>query len=215
MRVIGLTGSIGMGKSTVLKFFAEDGCATWDADAAVHRLYGPAGAAVEAVEALFPGVSTHDKGIDRARLAERLRAEPGGFPGLEAAVHPLVRADREAWLATAREQQAKIAVVDVPLLLETGGDTEVDVVVVVSAPEEVQRRRVLARPGMTEARFNQILARQMPDADKRRRADFIIETDGSLDDTRDQVRAVLWRLSTPDWRSRRPGALHRPDERRE
>ena len=215
MRLIGLTGSIGMGKSTALRFFAAEGCAVWDADAAVHRLYGPAGAAVEAVERLFPGTTSPVSGVDRERLAERLRAEPDGFARLEAVVHPLVRQDREAFLAAAEADGFAVAVVDVPLLFETGGDGEVEAVVVVSAPAEVQRARVLARPGMTDERFEQILTRQLPDADKRARADFVVETDGLLSESHDQVRAILKALSIPDWHSRRDGTLHRPTERGE
>lgn len=212
MKVIGLTGSIGMGKSTTLRLFAEEGCAVWDADAAVHRLYGPGGAAVAPVEALFPGVISSGGGIDRHQLAERLRRDPGGFRELEAIVHPLVRADREGWLEQVRAAGSALAVVDVPLLFETGGDAGVDAVVVVSTSPEEQRRRVLARPGMTEARFEQILARQTPDEDKRARADFVIDTGGTVEEARDQVRVILWRLSTPDWRTQRPGALHTADE---
>jgi len=215
MKVIGLTGSIGMGKSTTLRLFEAEGCAVWDADAAVHRLYGPGGAAVEAVQALFPGVAMPDGGIDRPQLAQRLRAAPEGFSQLEAVVHPLVRADRAAWLAKAEAQGVAVAVVDVPLLFETGADAEVDVVVVVSAPAEIQKRRVLARPGMTQARFEQIMARQTPDADKRARADFVIETGATIEEAHEQVRAVLWRLSTSHQLSLGPNALHRPDERGE
>jgi dephospho-CoA kinase len=212
MIVIGLTGSIGMGKSTVLGFFADEGCAVWDADAAVHRLYGPGGAAVAGVEDLFAGTTSPDGGVDRRALAEYLRAAPEGFAKLEALVHPLVRRDRAAFLATARDQGTEVAVVDVPLLFETGAEAEVDVVVVVSAPVAIQRQRVLSRPGMSAARFEQILARQMPDQDKRVRADFVIATDGTLEDSRAEVKAVLWRLSTPEWQARRAGTLHRPDE---
>ena len=208
MKVIGLTGSIGMGKSTVLAMFADAGCATWDADAAVHRLYAPGGAATQPVEALFPGVMTDQGGIDRAELSARLKAEPDGFGQLEAVVHPLVRADREHWLAQAERAGAAMAVVDIPLLFETGGDSEVDVVVVVSAPAAEQRRRVLARPGMTEDRFEQILARQIPDAAKRAGADFVIDTGGTLQAARDQVHQVLETLSTPEWRSVRAVTLH-------
>ncbi|MBN8551522.1 MAG: dephospho-CoA kinase [Caulobacterales bacterium] len=215
MILIGLTGSIGMGKSTVLRFFADQGCAVWDADTAVHRLYAPGGAAVEGVETLFPGTTSAASGVDRGALADRLRRAPDGFAQLEALVHPLVRRDRETFLSEAREQATQIAVVDVPLLFETGAEAQVDVVVVVSAPAAIQRQRVLARPGMTVERFEQILARQLPDADKRARADFIIETGGSLDDTRQEVASILWRLSTPEWQARRSGTLHRPDERGE
>lgn len=215
MRVIGLTGSIGMGKSTALAFFAEEGCAVWDADSAVHRLYARDGGMVADVEALFPGVTAPGGGIDRAALAERLRHDPTGFSRLEAVVHPRVRDDREDFLRAARDDGVDVAVVDVPLLFETGGQTEVDVVVVVSAPAEVQRRRVLARPGMTEARFAQILARQVPDASKRAQADFVIDTRGALEDTRSQVRAILDELSASTWQSGRLSGLHTEPEQGE
>lgn len=212
MRIIGLTGSIGMGKSTTLRLFADAGCATWDADAAVHRLYAPGGAAVGPVEAAFPGVTGADGGIDRAVLFERLQTDPDGFGRLEAIVHPLVRDDREALLKTAHAEGRDFAVVDVPLLFETNGHDQVEVVVVVSAPGHEQRRRVLARRGMTAERFEQILARQTPDHEKRRRADFVIDTGEGLETARRQVREILAVLSTPEWRSRRPDALHRPAE---
>lgn len=215
MRIIGLTGSIGMGKSATLRLFSEAGCATWDADAAVHRLYAPGGAAVAPVEAAFPGVTGEDGGIDRAALFERLQTDPDGFGRLEAIVHPLVRADREAWLADAHAEGREFAVVDVPLLFETNAHDQVEVVVVVSAPAHEQRRRVLARRGMTPERFEHILARQTPDPEKRRRADFVIDTGEGLETARRQVREILAVLSTPEWRSRRPDALHTGGERGE
>ena len=215
MRIIGLTGSIGMGKSTTLRLFADAGCATWDADAAVHRLYAPGGAAVAPVEARFPGVTGLDGAIDRDRLVGRLQADPAGFTSLEAIVHPLVRRDREAWLEMARAEGRDFAVVDVPLLFETKAHDQVEVVVVVSAPAHEQCRRVLGRRGMTPERFDQILARQTPDAEKRRRADFVIDTGEGLETARRQVREILAVLSTPEWRSRRPDALHSGGERRE
>lgn len=215
MRIIGLTGSIGMGKSTTLRLFADEGCATWDADAAVHRLYGPGGAAVEPVSAHFGDVTGPDGGIDRALLFDRLQTDPEGFGRLEAIVHPLVKVDREAWLEAAKAEGRSFAVVDVPLLFETGGHAQVETVVVVSAPAHEQRRRVMARPGMTEDRFRQILERQTPDAEKRRRADFVIDTGDGVETARRQVREILAVLSTPGWRSRRPDALHRTAERGE
>lgn len=215
MRIIGLTGSIGMGKSTTLRLFAEEGCATWDADAAVHRLYAQGGAAVGPVEARFPGVTGVDGAIDRDRLVEHLQADPHGFEALEAIVHPLVRDDRTAWLEAARAEGRAFAVVDVPLLYETGAHDQVEAVVVVSTSHHEQRRRVLARPGMTEERFEQILSRQTPDHEKRRRAHFVIETGDGIETARDQVRAVLAALSTPGWRSSRPDALHTGGERGE
>ncbi len=215
MRIIGLTGSIGMGKSTTLRLFAEEGCATWDADAAVHRLYAPGGAAVEPVSAQFGAVTGPDGGIDRALLFDRLQADPQGFGRLEAIVHPLVRLDREAWLEAAGIEGRSFAVVDVPLLFETDGHDQVEAIVVVSAPAHEQRRRVMARPGMTEDRFEQILARQTPDAEKRRRADFVVDTGDGVEAARRQVREILATLSTSGWRSGRSDALHRTAERGE
>ncbi len=194
MIVVGLTGSIGMGKSTTLKMFEAEGAPVWDADAAVHALYAPGGAAVAPVEAAFPGV-VEGGSIDRKRLAARLSADPGGFARLEAIVHPLVIADREAFLARARAAGAPLAVVDIPLLFETGREDSVDKVVVASAPEDLQRERVLARPGMTSEKFESLLARQTPDAEKRGRADFVVETGRGLDAARDQVRRIMQMLT--------------------
>ena len=202
MIVLGLTGSIGMGKSTTAAMFAEEGARVWDADAAVHDLYAWGGAAVEAVEAAFPGVRGPD-GVDRAKLAEALRSDPDGYARLEAIVHPLVREHRADLVAEARAAGARLLVLDIPLLMETGGDAEVDAVMVVTAPAEVQRERVLSRPGMTPERFAEILARQTPDAEKRARADFIIESHKGLDDARDQVRAVVDEVLKPGWTGRR------------
>ena len=202
MIVIGLTGSIGMGKTTTARLFGEEGAAVWDADAAVHDLYGPGGKAVEAVEAAFPGVRGPD-GVDRAKLAEALRSDPDGYARLEAIVHPLVREHRADLMEEARAGGARLLVLDIPLLMETGGDAEVDAVVVVTAPAEVQRKRVLSRPGMTPERFAEILARQTPDGEKRARADFIIESHKGLDDARDQVRAVVDEVLKPGWTGRR------------
>ncbi|MDP3378234.1 MAG: dephospho-CoA kinase [Brevundimonas sp.] len=197
MIVLVLTGSIGMGKSTTARLFEEAGAAVWDADAAVHALYQKGGAAVEAVEATFPGVVV-DGAVDRTRLSDRLQAHPEGFPTLEAIVHPLVRADREAFIAKARDAGRTVVVLDIPLWFETGADrTGVTAVVVVSAPEAEQRRRVLSRPGMTEARFRQILARQVPDAEKRAHADMVIDTGRGIPHARDQVRLLMERLTSP------------------
>ncbi len=197
MIVLVLTGSIGMGKSTTARLFEEAGAAVWDADAAVHTLYQKGGAAVEAVEAAFPGVVV-DGAVDRTRLSAQLQAHPDGFPTLEAIVHPLVRADREAFMVRACEEGRAVAVLDIPLWFETGADrTGVTAVVVVSAPEAEQRRRVLSRPGMTEARFKQILARQVPDAQKRVRADVVIDTGRGIPHARDQVRLLMERLTSP------------------
>lgn len=196
MIVLVLTGSIGMGKSTTARLFEEAGAAIWDADAAVHALYRKGGAAVAAVEAAFPGVVV-DGAIDRARLSERLQREPDGFRTLEAIVHPLVRADREAFIDRAREEGRPVVVLDIPLWFETGADrTGVTAVVVVSAPRAEQRRRVLSRPGMTEARFRQILSRQVPDAEKRARADAVIDTGRGVPHAREQVRLLMERLTS-------------------
>jgi len=190
MKLIGLTGSIGMGKSTVAQMFAEEGVPIYDADAAVHRVYAPGGAAVGPVSAEFPGV-LKDGGVDRAALSVQVLDNPEALKRLESIVHPIIAQAQKRFLAEQREAGAPLVVLDIPLLLEKGRPTSIDSVAVVSAPAGVQRARVLARPGMTEEKFAAILARQMPDADKRAHADFIIETGGSFDDTRAQVRAVL------------------------
>ena len=188
MVVIGLTGSIGMGKSTTARFFAEAGVPVYDADAAVHRLY--AGEAVALVEAAFPGVSTPG-GIDRAELGRRVVGDPEALRRLEAIVHPLVRREEERFLAAAEAAGVSIAVLDIPLLFETGGERRVDAVVVVTAPPEVQRARTLQRPGMTEETYRAVLAKQMPDEEKRRRADFVVDTSEGFDSARRQVHAIL------------------------
>lgn len=189
MLVVALTGSIGMGKSTTSAMFAARGVPVWDADAAVHRIYGPGGAAVAGVEALFPGVTGPD-GVDRAALSARVLGDPDRLKQLEALVHPLVGQDRAAFLADARAGGAPLALVDVPLLFETGGQAYVDAVIVVSCDAQTQRRRVLARPGMTEAKLDAILARQTPDATKRSMADFVVDTGQGLDHAREQVAAI-------------------------
>ncbi len=188
MIVIGLTGSVGMGKSTTAAMFAAAGVPVFDADAAVHRLY--AGAAVAPVEAAFPGV-TRDGRIDREALGPRVIGDEAAMRRLEAIVHPLVRAARESFLAEARAAGAAMAVLDIPLLYETGGADEVDVVVLASAPKAVQKARVLARPGMTEAKFKAILGKQMPDAEKRKRADHVIETGDGLEAAERRVREII------------------------
>ncbi len=185
--ILGLTGSIGMGKSTVAAMFADLGVPVFDADAAVHQLQGPGGKLVAAIEAAFPG-STTDGAVDRPKLRAMVIGDDAAIARLEAIVHPAVAAERASFLA---RHGHGLVVVDVPLLFETAGDAKVDRVVVVSAPEDVQRMRVLARPGMTFGTFQAILARQMPDAEKRARADFVIRTDTSLEETRAQVRAVI------------------------
>ena len=188
MIILGLTGSIGMGKSTVAKMFAEEGVPVFDADAAVHRLQGPEGALVAEIEAQFPG-TTGAEGVDRGALAERVLGEPEALRRLEALVHPAVAREREAFLV--RHSDAPLVVLDIPLLFEAGGWEEVDKIAVVSAPAEVQRARVLARPGMTEEKLERIVARQMPDEEKRARADFLIPTGGSFGETRDSVRRIV------------------------
>ena len=188
MFVIGLTGSIGMGKTTTAQFFRDAGVPVFDADAAVHDLY--AGEAVAPIEAAFPGTTEAGR-VDRGRLSERLRAAPGGFARLEAIVHPLVEARRARFLEAAAAAGAARVVLDIPLLFEGGGVDVVDHVVLVSAPAAVQRARVLARPGMTEEKFAMIAARQMPDVEKRARADTIIETGEGLDLAREMVAQVL------------------------
>lgn len=175
-RLIGLTGSIGMGKSTTARMFAAAGLPVWDADAAVHRLYGPGGPAGPALAALCPEAVGPDGAVDRGALKDWIARDPAALQRIEAVVHPLVAADRAAFIADAAAGGAPAVVLDIPLLFETGAAGQMDRVVVVSAPAEVQRDRVLARPGMTEAQFATILARQMPDAEKRARADDVIET---------------------------------------
>lgn len=194
MIVIGLTGSIGMGKTTVAQMFAEEGAPSFDSDAAVHALYARGGAAVAPVESAFPGV-VKDGAVDRMALSARVIGDPESLRRLESIVHPLVRQAQAEFLQRHREAGAKCVVLDIPLLFESGGGQLVDKVVVVSAPAEVQRARVLARPGMTEEKFESILTRQTPDAEKRARADFVIDTGGSFEATRAQVRAVLDALS--------------------
>jgi dephospho-CoA kinase len=188
MFVLGLTGSVGMGKSTTAGFFAEAGVPVHDADAAVHRLYE--GAAVAAIEAAFPGTTAGGK-VDRDLLSARVLGDAAALKTLEAIVHPLVQEAERRMLAEAQARGEKIAVLDIPLLFETGGDRRVDAVVVVSAPPDVQRARVLERPGMTVAKLDAILAKQMPDEEKRRRADFVVDTSLGFDAARAQVRAIL------------------------
>ena len=188
MITVGLTGSIGMGKSTVARMFADEGVPLFDADETVHDLQGPGGALVEAIEAAFPD-TTGKQGVDRAALRDAVFGDEAAFARLEALVHPAVARARDAFLAA--NAGAPIVMLDVPLLFEAGGWAAVDKIVVVSAPPEVQRARVLGRPGMTVERFESILARQLSDPEKRARADFVISTDGPLGETRAQVRHVL------------------------
>ena len=199
MILLGLTGSIGMGKSTTTAMFAAHGALVWNADDAVHALYAPGGAAVGPIGEAFPGVVA-DGAVDRVRLAEALGRDDTAFRRLEAIVHPLVARGRLADLEAARAAGIALAVLDIPLLFETGGDRAVDAVVVVTADAETQRRRVLARPGMTAERFEAILARQIPDADKRRRADFVVDTGRGLDVARARVAEIVGIVLSPGWK---------------
>lgn len=188
MLVLGLTGSAAMGKSTVSAMFAARGVAVFDADRTVHALYE--GAAVPVVEAAFPGTSA-DGAVDRNRLRDRVLGDEAAMVRLEALIHPLVKREEERFLSEAKAAGRRIVLLDIPLLFETKAEGEVDAIVVVSAPADVQRARMLKRPGMTPERLEAMLARQMPDADKRRRAHFVIDTGGALDETRAQVDELL------------------------
>jgi dephospho-CoA kinase len=199
MFILGLTGSLGMGKSTTARFFAEEGVPVHDADAVVHRLYE--GEAAAAIEAAFPGTTAGGK-VDRTRLAARVLGDGAALARLEAIVHPLVQDAERRLVAEARLRGEKIAVLDIPLLFESGADRRVDAVVVVSAPPDVQRARVLERPGMTVEKLEAILARQMPDAEKRARADFVVDTSQGFDAARAQVRAILAAVATMQKRRR-------------
>lgn len=192
MLIIGLTGSIGMGKSAAAQHFQALGIAVCDADAEVHKLYR--GKAVAPIEAAFPG-TTSAEGVDRQKLAAQLLADPSGFKRLEAIVHPLVFAAERDFLRAEAARGAAMAVLEIPLLFEGGGEKRVDVTVVVSAPADVQRERVLARPGMTEAKLEQIFGRQVPDAEKRRRADFVVDTGGTLAWTGEQIDKIVATLT--------------------
>lgn len=205
MILLGLTGSIGMGKSTTTAMFADLGAVVWNADDAVHRLYAPGGAAVGPVGEAFPGVVV-DGAVDRTRLAEALGKDDTAFGRLEAIVHPLVAQGRAADLEAARTAGVELAVLDIPLLFETSGDKAVDAVVVVTADPAIQAERVLARPGMTRERFDAILARQMPDAEKRARADFVIDTSRGLEAARAEVEAIVAAVLDRSWISPRRGA---------
>lgn len=187
--LIGLTGSIGMGKSTTAAMFAELGVPVWDADAAVHRLYCANGAAVEGVRAIHPAAVV-DGVVQRELLKDWIANDKSALSQIEQLVHPLVAADRAEFIASA---QAEIVLLDVPLLFETGGNAGMDAVVVVTAPADIQHSRVLARPGMTQTQFQIILAKQTPDAEKRQRADYVIETT-SVDDAKSQVQAILQQI---------------------
>jgi dephospho-CoA kinase len=188
MMVLGLTGSIGMGKSTTAQLFAEAGVPVYDADAAVHRLYE--GEAVPAIEAAFPGTTTDGK-VDRNRLSARVVHDPAAMKRLEEIVHPMLGASRHKFLQDAEQSGAPVAVIDIPLLFETGGEKRVDAVVVVTTTPELQRERILARPNMTEEKLAAILARQMPDAEKRKHAHFVVDTSHGLDPVRARIRDIL------------------------
>lgn len=193
MFVLGLTGSIGMGKSTTAQLFTELGVPVYDADATVHRLYE--GEAVSAIEQAFPG-TTGAGGVDREKLSAHVIGNAPAMQRLEAIVHPMLRAHENEFLAGAERTGAPVAVLDIPLLFETGADSRVDAVLVVSAPEHVQRQRILSRPNMTATKLETILARQMSDADKRQRADFVVDTSQGLDSAREQIRHVLAKVAT-------------------
>jgi dephospho-CoA kinase len=204
MIVVGLTGSIGMGKSNAARVFAELGAPVFDADAEVHALYQPGGAAAAAIAKAFPGARARDGGVDRAALRKLVQTDAGAFARLEAIVHPLVAERRRRFVSRWRRRGADVVVLDIPLLFETGGERKVDAVVVVSTSAAIQRRRVLARPGMTAEAFEAILARQVPDSVKRARADYVIDTGGSLLGARLQIAQVLRSLKRrAAWRSGR------------
>jgi len=188
MKVLGLTGSMGMGKSTTAKLFAEAGVPVYDADATVHQVYE--GEAAPAIEAAFPGTTVAGK-VDRAKLSAKVVGDPAAIRRLEAIVHPMLRSYHQKFLDDAEQSGVPVAVVDVPLLFETGGDKRVDAVVVVSTSAEVQRQRILARGTMTEEALDALLARQMPDAEKRARADFVVDTSDGLDPVRMRIRDIL------------------------
>jgi dephospho-CoA kinase len=188
MIVLGLTGSIGMGKSTTAKLFAEAGVPVYDADATVHKIYE--GEAAPVIEAAFPGTTVDGK-VDRARLSAKVVHDPAAMKQLEALVHPMLRAHHQNFLHDAERSGAAVAVVDVPLLFETGGEKRVDAVVVVTTSPEIQRERILARDNMTAEKLDHILARQIPDAEKRKRADFVVDTSHGLDPVRNRIRDIL------------------------
>ena len=188
MKILGLTGSIGMGKSTTAKLFAEAGVPVYDADATVHRIYQ--GEAVSAIEAAFPG-TTSDGKVDRAKLSAKVVRDPAAIQRLEQIVHPMLRSYHQKFLDDAEQAGAPVVVMDVPLLFETGGEKRVDAVVVVTTAPEVQRERILARGTMTAEALEAIMARQLPDAEKRQRADFVVDTSHGLDPVRTRIRDIL------------------------
>ena len=188
MIILGLTGSIGMGKSTTAKLFEEAGVPVYDADAAVHKIYE--GEAAPAIEAAFPGTTVNGK-VDRNKLSAKVVHDPAAMKRLEQIVHPMLGASRQKFLHDAEQSGAPVAVVDVPLLFETGGEKRVDAVVVVTTTPEIQRQRILSRDNMTGEKLDAILARQLPDAEKRKRADFVVDTSGGLDPVRAQIRDIV------------------------
>ncbi len=188
MIILGLTGSIGMGKSTTAKLFEDAGVPVYDADAAVHKIYE--GEAAPAIEAAFPGTTVDGK-VDRNKLSTQVVHDPAAMKRLEQIVHPMLGASRQKFLHDAEQSGAPVAVVDVPLLFETGGEKRVDAVVVVTTTPEIQRQRILSRDNMTGEKLDAILARQLPDAEKRKRADFVVDTSHGLDPVRAQIRDIL------------------------
>jgi dephospho-CoA kinase len=194
MLIIGLTGSIGMGKSTAAARIRALGVGVCDADAIVHKLYKAGGAAVAAIEATFPGTLAEDGGVDRQRLAAALLADGSAFKRLEAIVHPLVHAAERQFLHEKLAKGAAKAVLEIPLLFETGGENRVDVTIVVSAPPEIQRQRVLDRPGMTPEKLDQLISRQVPDEEKRRRANFVVDTSRTIPETEAQIDRIMAQL---------------------
>jgi dephospho-CoA kinase len=190
--VLCLTGSLGMGKSRTASFFAEEGIPVHDSDAAVHALY--AGEAAPLIESAFPGTTSNGQ-VDRGKLAARVVGDAATLAHLESIVHPLVAKARDAFIAEAQARGAPVILLDVPLLFETGGERHCDAVVVVSAPLDIQRRRAFERPGMTEEKFAALVGKQVPDAEKRRRADFIVDSSQSFDHARAQVRDILWAIA--------------------
>lgn len=193
--LLGLTGSIGMGKSTTAEMFRTARVPVWDADAAVHRIYAPGGGGAAALAPLAPGAVTPDGGVDRGTLRDAIARDPALLGRIEAVVHPLVAEDRAVFLAAAAGLGAPLVVCDIPLLYETGAEDWLDAVLVVTAPPAVQRARVMARPGMSEADFARLLGRQMPDIEKRARADYIIDTSRGIDPARAEVEALIVKLT--------------------
>ena len=193
MFILGLTGSIGMGKSTTAKIFADEGVPVQDADAVVHRLYE--GEATSAIEAAFPGTTKNGK-VDRVELGKRVLGDMAAIKRLEGIVHPLVAQARDKFLAEAERSGAAVAVLDIPLLFETGGDARCDAVAVVSAPADIQRARAFERPGMTEGKLAVLMAKQIPDVEKRQRADFVVDTSQGIEHAHVQVRNILKAIAT-------------------